>query len=194
MTESAADGPPPNGSLRSDLDKKVEDFRAYEPAPARVHAFYRLNHAHQTRAFVQAKKQQYLGLDHRRMGIWTALEYLNTLVDDSDPDTDLSQIDHSLQAAEAIRRDGHPDWFQLAGLVHDLGKILCLWGEPQWAVVGDTFPTGCAYSPKIVHLSILMTIPIAAIFGTGQNLGSMRRIAASTKSTSRGDMMSISTM
>ncbi len=23
-------------------------------------------------------------------------------------------------------------------------------GEPQWAVVGDTFPTGCAYSPKIV--------------------------------------------
>ncbi len=84
------------------------------------------------------------------MGIWTALEYLNTLVDDSDPDTDLSQIDHSLQAAEAIRRDGHPDWFQLAGLVHDLGKVLCLWDEPQWAVVGDTFPTGCAYSPKIV--------------------------------------------
>jgi inositol oxygenase len=38
----------------------------------------------------------------------------------------------------------------LAGFVHDLGKILCLWGEPQWAVVGDTFPTGCAYSEKIV--------------------------------------------
>ena len=150
MPESAAIGPPPNGSLRQDLDKKVEDFRSYEPAPARVHTFYRLNHANQTRAFVQAKKQQYLGLDHRRMGIWPALEYLNTLVDDSDPDTELSQIEHCLQTAEAIRRDGHPDWFQLAGLVHDLGKVLCLWGEPQWAVVGDTFPTGCAYSPKIV--------------------------------------------
>lgn len=150
MTESAANIPPPNASLRLDLDKKVDDFRAYEPAPERVHTFYRLNHAHQTRAFVQAKKQQYLGLDNRRMGIWPALEYLNTLVDDSDPDTELSQIEHCLQTAEAIRRDGHPDWFQLAGLVHDLGKVLCLWGEPQWAVVGDTFPTGCAYSPKIV--------------------------------------------
>ena len=28
--------------------------------------------------------------------------------------------------------------------------MLCLWGEPQWAVVGDTFPTGCRYSQKIV--------------------------------------------
>src|SRR6185295_16933850 len=26
----------------------------------------------------------------------------------------------------------------------------CLHGEPQWAVVGDTFPVGCAYSDKIV--------------------------------------------
>jgi inositol oxygenase len=34
--------------------------------------------------------------------------------------------------------------------MHDLGKVLCLFGEPQWAVVGDTFPTGCAYSNRIV--------------------------------------------
>jgi inositol oxygenase len=34
--------------------------------------------------------------------------------------------------------------------VHDLGKVLCLYGEPQWAVVGDTFPVGCAFSPRIV--------------------------------------------
>ena len=34
--------------------------------------------------------------------------------------------------------------------MHDLGKVLCLYGEPQWAVVGDTFPVGCAYSEKIV--------------------------------------------
>jgi inositol oxygenase len=84
------------------------------------------------------------------MGIWEALEYLNTLVDDSDPDTDLSQIEHNLQTAEAIRRDGHPRWMQLTGLIHDLGKVLCLYGEPQWAVVGDTFPVGCAWSNRIV--------------------------------------------
>ena len=27
---------------------------------------------------------------------------------------------------------------------------MCLVGEPQWAVVGDTFPVGCQYSDKVV--------------------------------------------
>jgi inositol oxygenase len=85
------------------------------------------------------------------MSTWEALEYLNTLVDDSDPDTDLSQLQHLLQTAEAIRADGHPDWFVLTGLLHDLGKVLCLFGEPQWAVVGDTFAVGCAFSDKVVY-------------------------------------------
>ena len=84
------------------------------------------------------------------MGVWEAAEFLNTLIDDSDPDTDLSQLAHLLQTSEQIRGDGHPRWFVLAGFVHDLGKVLCLFGEPQWAVVGDTFPVGCAYSDKIV--------------------------------------------
>src|SRR6266446_5530744 len=128
-----------------DPEKKKEEFRNYE-ADARpsVREFYRLNHHHQTYDFVQAKRKEFLSRNRREMGVWEALEYLNTLVDDSDPDTDLSQLDHLLQTAEQIRRDGHPRWFVLTGLVHDLGKILCLYGEPQWAVVGDTFPVGCA--------------------------------------------------
>jgi inositol oxygenase len=126
-------------------------FRDYrKEARPSVKEFYRLNHTNQTWDFVQQKRQQYLGLNHRRMGVWEAMEYLNQLVDDSDPDTDLSQIEHLLQAAEAARADGQPRWFILTCLIHDLGKILCLWGEPQWAVVGDTFPVGCKYSDKIV--------------------------------------------
>jgi inositol oxygenase len=39
----------------------------------------------------------------------------------------------------------------MVGLLHDMGKVLCLFGEPQWAVVGDTFPVGCAHSDKIVY-------------------------------------------
>jgi inositol oxygenase len=85
------------------------------------------------------------------MGIFEALDYLNTLVDDSDPDIELSQLQHLLQTSEAIRAAGHPDWFVLTGLIHDLGKVLCLFGEPQWAVVGDTFPVGCAFSDRIVY-------------------------------------------
>jgi len=89
-------------------------------------------------------------LNKGEKSIWEAAEFLNTLVDDSDPDTDLTQIEHLLQTSEAIRKDGHPRWFVLTGFIHDLGKVLCLWGEPQWGVVGDTFPVGCAYSDKIV--------------------------------------------
>ena len=85
------------------------------------------------------------------MGLWEAMEKLDSLVDDSDPDTSLSQIEHNLQTAEAVRRDGHPRWMILTGFIHDLGKMLCFFGEPQWAVVGDTFPVGCAWPQKIVY-------------------------------------------
>jgi inositol oxygenase len=127
-------------------------FRNYA-AEAResVKKFYQLNHRYQTVDFVRSKREQYLSLNKRRMGIWEAMEYLNTLVDDSDPDIDLPQIEHLLQTAEAIRKAGRPRWYILTGLIHDLGKILCLWDEPQWAVVGDTFPVGCRYSEKIVY-------------------------------------------
>jgi inositol oxygenase len=131
--------------------KSKEEFRNYkEPPRDTVREFYRLNHTHQTFDFVRAREKEFLALDKKEMSCWEAIEFLNTLVDDSDPDTSMTQLEHLLQTAEAIRGDGHPDWFVLAGLVHDLGKILCLWGEPQWAVVGDTFPVGCAYSDRIV--------------------------------------------
>lgn len=133
-------------------DKKKEEFRDYNAeARASVREFYKLNHTYQTLDFVKAKRAEFLKRDRLKMSIWEAMEYLNKLVDDSDPDTDLSQLQHLLQTSEAIRRDGHPRWFVLTGLIHDLGKILCLWGEPQWAVVGDTFPVGCKYSDKIVY-------------------------------------------
>ncbi len=129
-----------------------KQFRNYD-AEARdtVKEFYRQNHRYQTFAFVQEKKQEYTALKKRRMSVWEGMEFLNTLVDDSDPDVDFTQIEHLMQTAEAIRRDGQPRWFILVGLLHDLGKVLCLYGEPQWAVVGDTFPVGCAYSEKIVY-------------------------------------------
>lgn len=76
---------------------------------------------------------------------------LDELVDDSDPDNELPNSVHDFQTAERIRA-AHPehDWFHLVGLLHDLGKVMALWGEPQWCVVGDTFPVGCEFSDKIV--------------------------------------------
>jgi inositol oxygenase len=128
-----------------------EQFRNYAEGVAPVvREFYRQNHTGQTVDFNLAARKQWLGFSHAEMGVWDLMEELNKLVDDSDPDTDLSQIEHSLQTAESLRSDGAPRWMQLTGLIHDLGKVLWLWGEPQWAVVGDTFPVGCAWSDRIV--------------------------------------------
>ena len=131
--------------------KSESEFRNYDAKVVpTVAEFYKLNHEKQTLDFVLRKEAEYFPLLKGERTIWEASDFLNTLVDDSDPDTDLTQIEHLLQTSEAVRRDGHPRWMVAAAFVHDLGKVLCLYGEPQWAVVGDTFPVGCAYSDKIV--------------------------------------------
>ncbi|HEX8040239.1 MAG TPA: inositol oxygenase family protein [Chryseosolibacter sp.] len=147
----------------TEIAKKKEDFRNYE-APARdsVREFYRLNHRYQTYDFVMQKRREFLPFNRKQLTVWEAMEFLNTLVDDSDPDIELDQLQHLLQTAEAIRRDGHPDWFVLTGFIHDMGKVLCLFGEPQWAVVGDTFPVGCRFSEKIVYPEFFEANPDSA--------------------------------
>jgi inositol oxygenase len=140
--------------------KSTEEYRKYDkPEGDRVREFYRLNHTYQTYDFVMQKEREFLAFNKKEMNVWSAFDFLNQLVDDSDPDTDLDQFQHLLQTSEAIRRDGHPDWFVLVGLMHDMGKVLCLFGEPQWAVVGDTFPVGCAYSDKIVYPEFFVNNP-----------------------------------
>ncbi|GAC1524622.1 MAG: hypothetical protein NVS2B16_33170 [Chloroflexota bacterium] len=132
----------------------TEEFRRYDEAPKRVREFYRLNHENQTLDFVLRMKAKYTNPQNRhlQMTMWEMTQHLNDLVDDSDPDTSFTQIEHAMQTAERIRADGHPDWMVVTGFVHDAGKVLALdHGVPQWAVVGDTFPVGCAFSDKIVY-------------------------------------------
>ena len=137
----------------SEGDSNQSDgFRDYgDQVRDSVREFYHQNHVRQTVDFVRSAREKYLPVRTKRMGIWKAMEFLNELVDDSDPDIELPQIAHAVQTAEAIRADGHPDWFVLTGLIHDMGKVLCLFDEPQWAVTGDTFPVGCRYSEAVVY-------------------------------------------
>jgi hypothetical protein len=79
------------------------------------------------------------------------IELLDNLVDESDPDNDLPNSIHDFQTAERIRQQWpEHEWFHLVGLLHDIGKVMALSdvaGDQvleQWAVVGDTFPVGCA--------------------------------------------------
>ena len=134
--------------MRSQDDHNYRDYT--ETISQQVREFYRANHRFQTVEFGNSQRDKYLNHSYAKMGIWEALELLNTVIGESDPDTEFSQIQHCLQTSEAIRAKGHPRWFILVGLIHDLGKILCLRDEPQWAVTGDTFPVGCPYSEKIV--------------------------------------------
>ncbi|XVE54152.1 hypothetical protein DITRI_Ditri03aG0057600 [Diplodiscus trichospermus] len=135
-----------------------QNFRDYEKESLRkaiVEEFYRKNHINQTYEFAKQKQEQYEKLDNAVMSIWECCKLLNEYVDESDPDLDEPQIEHLLQTAEAIRRD-YPDedWLHLTALIHDLGKVLLhpsFGAQPQWAVVGDTFPLGCAFDESIVH-------------------------------------------
>uniref|UniRef100_A0A5B7ARB3 Inositol oxygenase n=1 Tax=Davidia involucrata TaxID=16924 RepID=A0A5B7ARB3_DAVIN len=141
-----------------DTNSFGHSFRDYDAESERqktVEEFYRLQHINQTHDFVKRMREEYGKLDKIEMSIWECCELLNDVVDDSDPDLDEPQIEHLLQTAEAIRKD-YPDedWLHLTGLIHDLGKVLLLpsfGGLPQWAVVGDTFPLGCAFDESIVH-------------------------------------------
>jgi len=147
--------------------KQAEDFRNYKDSARqeRVSKFYFLNHKNQTFEFVQQQKEKFCKLQGKEMSCWDAVLLLNELVDDSDPDTEQAQIVHLLQTAESIRK-AYPgpeyDWFHLVGFIHDLGKVLAhpsLYNEPQWAVVGDTFPLGCKFDESIVFHEFLENNP-----------------------------------
>uniref|UniRef100_A0A0N5B441 Inositol oxygenase n=1 Tax=Strongyloides papillosus TaxID=174720 RepID=A0A0N5B441_STREA len=145
--------------LKEDLiiEKKAEDFRLYEkdsddPVQIRVRNHYYKQHKYQTVAFVKEMHQKWLKFNHASLNILECLELLNTLVDESDPDTDDANIIHAYQTAERLRKL-YPDepWLHLTGLIHDLGKVMSVWGEVQYAVTGDTYPVGCAPANSIVY-------------------------------------------
>ena len=95
---------------RYDPERKKDEFRQFtQTAPPGVREFYRQNHTHQTLDFVVSKKREYGTLDRRRMSIWGALEYLNTLVDESDPDTDLSQKGRASFSSKRAGASAAPD-------------------------------------------------------------------------------------
>ncbi|KZT24825.1 DUF706-domain-containing protein [Neolentinus lepideus HHB14362 ss-1] len=152
-----------NSNSEFDASKDKTQFRQYEDACDRVKNFYKEQHEKQTVEFNIKARVDYKSKKRAHMGVWQAMEMLDTLVDESDPDTELSQIEHLLQTAEAMRRDGKPEWMQVTGLVHDLGKLLFLFGsEGQWDVVGDTFVVGCKFSEKIIYPDTFAANPDSA--------------------------------
>jgi inositol oxygenase len=147
--------------------KENEAYRIYDvlDSPARVVDHYRDMRINHTVDFYKKMEKKYdfsNGAYRRIMTIEEAFKELENYVDSSDPDLDLPNLLHLLQTAEGIRQNGHPDWMQLTGLLHDMGKIMFLWGTgedgqdglrpdgKQWALGGDTFVVGCKIPDEAV--------------------------------------------
>jgi len=150
-----------------DVVKNKTEFRNFVDSSyqERVYNTYLEQHTKQTYEYALNKRKQYspcnTGLE---LSIWEAAELLNSVVDESDMDVNLPQIQHLLQTSEAIRK-AYPgeewDWFHLVGFIHDLGKLMALprFGEPQWATVGDTFPVGCRFHESNVFYETFKNNP-----------------------------------
>lgn len=125
-----------------------------------VQQTYKKNHTNMTVEHVNNMHKKWLQFNHGKYSIEDILNLVDTIIDDSDPDVSLPNTVHAFQTAESLRKK-YPDkdWLHLIGLIHDLGKVMCCWGEPQWNVVGDTYPVGCAFSDKIVFSELFSDNP-----------------------------------
>ena len=149
--------------------KAVSEFRVYDASNARadgVQEHYRQMRLNQSLKFSRAQVAQWRASwgsrPGGRMTVKEALLKCDTFVDRSDPDTSLPNSLHMLQAAEASRLAGKPDWMVLCALVHDVGKLMYLWGscadgqggkadDPQWSLGGDTWVVGAPLPSVMVH-------------------------------------------
>ena len=154
-------------SMETSKDQKLRD---YETKDVLVYRHYQAMREHQTLEYVKRMERKWFSFTHGTLTIQEAFEKLGQYVDSSDPDAKFPNIEHSFQTAEAIRRDGLPDWFQLVGLIHDLGKLMFLWGtpedgqcgsldQPQWGLGGDTWVVGCQIPDTVVYPHLNKTNP-----------------------------------
>lgn len=122
-------------------------------------SLYRQQRQFQTVKYVKNMHKWYANKTMVCMEIWDAIMAMASLIDMSDPDISLSNVHHLFQTAEMMRWAGEPEWMQVTGLIHDLGKIMYLQGNDrdgtslttQWGVVGDTFIVGCPLPKSCVY-------------------------------------------
>ena len=122
--------------------------------------FYKTMHEKVDLEHTLRMKQKYSKYDNCKMTIKNALSMMDDSIDPSDPDLDVANSIHAYQTAERIRKK-HPEdkELQIAGLIHDLGKVLFSYGEPSYNVVGDTYVLGCKFPETIVYYETMKSNP-----------------------------------
>ena len=127
----------------------------------------------QSAEFVGRMRRKYAALRGFPMTMPEGLRLLGAVIDNSDPDTSLPNIEHAYQAARAARRLRPDDaMFQVATLIHDVGKIVTLFDEvPDWATVGDTFVVGEALPRTAPFHQLAPPRVVAPLPGGGGDAG-----------------------
>lgn len=134
-----------------------QTYRNYENVNSNVKECYKDQRKYHSIEFYNYAINKYCKFDKQNT-FWELFDFLKTFIDLSDPDISLSNHQHLYQTAEGLRKDGHPEWLQIVGLIHDLGKIVYKKGcekdgtsmKKQWSIVGDTFVLGCKIPESIV--------------------------------------------
>jgi len=126
------------------MNSEKSNLRQYDVKSSQ-YQFYKRLYKNQDLNFVLTQKEKYTIFNNIEMSIKEALDKMDEFVDPSDPDLpDTPNIIHAYQTAERIReRYPGDEALQITGLIHDLGKVLFLFGESDFSIVGDTFVTGC---------------------------------------------------
>lgn len=136
----------------------MKKFRNYTNVEKAIIDNYQEGRKNQTLDYVKSMHVKHLKFN-KKMTIDEVFKKLSCFVDVSDPDIALPNFYHGIQTAEAMRKDNLPEWLICVGLIHDIGKIMYLWGNDkdgtslrqQWGIVGDTFVVGCKLSDKLVY-------------------------------------------
>ncbi|KAK6614613.1 hypothetical protein H4I96_00934 [Botrytis cinerea] len=117
--------------------KDKAEFRRYDGAKDHVRLFYTEQHLKQTVEYNITVREEFRNRDPWWMGAMEGALLLNKFVDQSDPDTEVGQLEHLFQTSEAIREAGRPEWMVVAGFVHDLGKLWCLMGAKDSGILSE---------------------------------------------------------
>lgn len=134
------------------MEEGLRTYKEYTPQ----YYLYKEMHEKQSLDFVKQKKEEYDKCEKKKMTVNHALSLLDDFIDPSDPDLDVPNSIHAYQTAERVRKKfPNNKEFQIIGLIHDVGKVLFSFGEPSWAVVGDTYVLGCEFPKSIVYYDTL---------------------------------------
>jgi inositol oxygenase len=143
-------------------EASFRDYSVEQKRHAVVRRHYEGMRRNQTVAFHERMVKKFGKFDHAHWTVWEAFDALGTYVDSADPDVDTPNIEHGFQTAESARAAGEPDWVQLVGLIHDLGKVMFAFGGgdadghngtaegDQWGLGGDTWVVGCKIPDTVV--------------------------------------------